>query len=156
MVCGKAFRIVGWDCHRDFWGNFTWFCVCFFGLLDWILVIQVWYEISLLQPLLPPSPPPPPAQVQVRWQICPWPLKTDDVTRVQEILRVVTGDSGGVGMCCVAFLLMLLLSTSYCYWSIYTYLFYHRRSQWTIDPLLTKPWIRKTVLQFPLQSARTR
>ena len=150
-----------WDCHRNFRGNFTWFCVCFSDLLDWIVVTQAWYEINLSSPPSTPTPPPPPAQVT--WQICPWPLKTDKVT---SDARDSTGGywrfvGGGGANVLGSFVLCELgtfvrLSPSNCYWSICTYLFYPRRSHWTIDRLLTKLWIRKTVLQFLLQSAHTR
>ena len=53
-VCGKAFRILGvderkcrWVVKQDFQGNFmvnvTWFFPFFSGLLDWIVLILVWF-----------------------------------------------------------------------------------------------------------------
>ena len=65
-VSGKAFRILGlldeskgrWVVKQDFQGNFmangTWFFPIFFDLLDWIVLILVWF-FKLVS--------------------CPWPLK---------------------------------------------------------------------------------
>ena len=70
---GKAFRILGlderkgrWVVEQDFHGNFqvnvTWFFAFFSGVLDWIVLILVWFERSL-------------HYAQVSRQSCPWPLK---------------------------------------------------------------------------------
>ena len=72
-VFGKAFRISGlderkgwWLVEQDFHGNFqvivTWFFAFFSGVLDWIVLILVWFERSL-------------HSAQVSRQSCPWPLK---------------------------------------------------------------------------------
>ena len=79
IVFRKAFRILGlgerkgrWamqqDFHGDFQVNVTWFFASFSGVLDWIVLILVWFERSL-------------HSAQVSGQSCPWPLKTDDVTK---------------------------------------------------------------------------
>ena len=73
IVFRKAFRILGlgerkgrWaieqDFHGDFQVNVTWFFASFSGVLDWILLILVWFERSL-------------HSAQVRGQSRPWPLK---------------------------------------------------------------------------------
>ena len=57
-VFRKAFRILGlderkgrWVVEQDFHGNFqvhvTWFFASFSGVLDWIVLILVWFERSL-------------------------------------------------------------------------------------------------------------
>ena len=57
-VFRKAFRILGlnerkgkWVVEQDFHGNFqvhvTWFFAFFSGVLDWIVLILVWFERSL-------------------------------------------------------------------------------------------------------------
>ena len=72
-VLEKAFRILGlderkgrWVVEQDFHGNFqvnvTWFFAFFSGVLDWIVLILVWFERSL-------------HSAQVSRQSCPWPLK---------------------------------------------------------------------------------
>ena len=72
-VFKKAFRILGlgerkgsWAVEQDFHGNFqvnvTWFFAFFSGVLDWIVLILVWFERSL-------------HSAQVSRQSCPWPLK---------------------------------------------------------------------------------
>ena len=72
-VFRKAFRILGYgerkgrwameqDVHGDFQVNVTWFLSFFSGVLDWIVLILVWFKRSL------PS-------AQVSGQSCPWPLK---------------------------------------------------------------------------------
>ena len=72
-VFRKAFRILGlderkgrWVVEQDFHGNFqvnvTWFFASFSGVLDWIVLILVWFERSL-------------HSAQVSRQSCPWPLK---------------------------------------------------------------------------------
>ena len=72
-VFRKAFRILGlgerkdrWvmeqDFHGDFQVNVTWFFACFSGVLDWIVLILVWFERSL-------------QSAQVNEGSCPWPLK---------------------------------------------------------------------------------
>ena len=69
----KAFRILGlgerkgrWVMEQDFHGDFqvkvTWFFACFSGVLDWIVLILVWFERSL-------------HSAQVSKESCPWPLK---------------------------------------------------------------------------------
>ena len=78
-VFRKAFRILGlgeskgrWakeqDFHGDFQVNVTWFFASFSGVLDWIVLILVWFERSL-------------HSTQVTEDSCPWTLKTDDVTK---------------------------------------------------------------------------
>ena len=73
IVFGKAFRISelderkGWwlveqDFHGNFQVNVTWFFAFFSGVLDWIVLILVWFERSL-------------HSAQVSRQSCPWPLK---------------------------------------------------------------------------------
>ena len=58
IVFRKAFRILGlgerkgkWameqDFHGDFQVNVTWFFASFFGVLDGIVLILVWFERSL-------------------------------------------------------------------------------------------------------------
>ena len=58
ILVGKAFRILGlderkgrWVVEQDFHGNFqvnvTWFFAFFSGVLDWIVLILVWFERSL-------------------------------------------------------------------------------------------------------------
>ena len=88
-VFRKCFRILGlderkgrWVVEQDFHGNFQvnvkWFFALFSGVLDWIVLILVWFERS-------------PHSAHVSGQSCPWPLKelcheiqanekTDDVT----------------------------------------------------------------------------
>ena len=73
-VFSKAFRISGldkrkgrWEVDQDFHGNFkvnvTFFFFCLFsGVLDWVVLILVWFERSL-------------HSTQVSRQSCPWPLK---------------------------------------------------------------------------------
>ena len=72
-VFRKAFRILGlgerkgrWVVEQDFHGNFqvdvTWFFAFFSGLLDWTVLILVWFERSL-------------QSAHVSGQSCPWPLK---------------------------------------------------------------------------------
>ena len=72
-VFRKAFRILGlgerkgrWameqNFHGDFQVNVTWFFASFSGVLDWIVLILVWFERSL-------------QSAQVSEQSCPWPLK---------------------------------------------------------------------------------
>ena len=72
-VFGKAFRILGlgerkgrWVMEQDFHGDFqvlvTWFFASFSGVLDWIVLILVWFERSL-------------HSAQVSRQSCPWQLK---------------------------------------------------------------------------------
>ena len=80
-VFRKAFRILGlderkgrWVVEQDFHGNFqvhvTWFFASFSGVLDWIVLILVWFERSL-------------HSAQVSEQSCPWPLKLMTSQRVQ-------------------------------------------------------------------------
>ena len=77
----KAFRILGlgerkgrWgmeqDFHWDFQVNVTWFFASFSGVLDWIVLILVWFERSL-------------HSAQVSGQSCPWPLKLMTSQRVE-------------------------------------------------------------------------
>ena len=72
-VFRKAFRILGlgerkgrWVMEQDFHGDFqvlvTWFFASFSGVLDWIVLILVWFERSL-------------HSAQVSRQSCPWQLK---------------------------------------------------------------------------------
>ena len=72
-VFRKAFRILGlgerkgrWVMEQDFHGDFqvlvTWFFASFSGVLDWIVLILVWFERSL-------------HSAHVSGQSCPWPLK---------------------------------------------------------------------------------
>ena len=72
-VVRKAFRILElderkgrWVVEQDFHGNFqvdvTFFLVFFSGVLDWIVLILLWFERSL-------------HSAQVSGQSCPWPLK---------------------------------------------------------------------------------
>ena len=72
-VFRKAFRILGlderkgrWVVEQDFHGNFqvnvTWFFALFSGVLDWIVLILVWFERSL-------------HSAHISGQSCPWPLK---------------------------------------------------------------------------------
>ena len=56
------------DFHGDFQVNVTWFFASFSGVVDWIVLILVWFERSL-------------HSAQVGRQSCPWPLKTDDITK---------------------------------------------------------------------------
>ena len=81
IVFRKAFRILGlgerkgrWameqDFHGDFQVNVTWFFASFSGVLDWIVLILVWFERSL-------------HSAQVRGQSCPWPLKLIMSQRVE-------------------------------------------------------------------------
>ena len=78
-VFRKAFRILGlgerkgrWameqDFQEDFQVNVTWYFASFSGVLDWTVLILVWFERSL-------------HSTQVSRQSCPWPLKTDDVIK---------------------------------------------------------------------------
>ena len=80
-VFRKAFRILGlgerkgrWVMEQDFHGDFqvlvTWFFASFSGVLDWIVLILVWFERSLH-----------PAQVSEK--SCPWPLKLMTSQRVE-------------------------------------------------------------------------
>ena len=72
-VYRKAFRILGldkrkgrWVVEQDFYGNFqvnvTWFFAFFSCVLDWIVLILVWFERCL-------------HSSQLSGQGCPWPLK---------------------------------------------------------------------------------
>ena len=72
-VLRKAFRILGWDerkgrwiVEQDFHGSFqvnvTLFSAFFSGVLDWIVLILVWFERFL-------------HSAQVSGQSFPWPLK---------------------------------------------------------------------------------
>ena len=80
-VFGKAFRILGlderkgrWAMEQDFHGDFqvkvTWFFASFSGVLDWIVLILVWFERSL-------------HSAQVSAESCPWPLKLMTSQRVE-------------------------------------------------------------------------
>ena len=93
-VFRKAFRILGlgerkgrWameqDFHGDFQVNVTWFFASFSGVLDWIVLILVWFERSLYS-------------AQVSRQSCPWPLKlmTSQAVEGHGSAWVVTGGSG--------------------------------------------------------------
>ena len=72
-VFRKAFRILGlgerkgrWVVEQDFHGNFqvnvTWLFAFFSGVLDWIVLLLVWFKRSL-------------HSAHVGRQICPWPLE---------------------------------------------------------------------------------
>ena len=50
------------DFHGNVQVNVTWFFAFFLGLLEWMVIILVWFERSL-------------HSSQVGWQSCPWPLK---------------------------------------------------------------------------------
>ena len=80
-VFRKAFRILGlgerkgrWameqDFHGDFQVNVTWFFASFSGVLDWIVLILVWFERFL-------------HSAQVSEESCPWPLKLMTSQRVE-------------------------------------------------------------------------
>ena len=80
-VFGKAFRILGlgerkgrWTMEQDFHGDFqvnvTWFFASFSSVLDWIVLILVWFERPL-------------HSAQVSRQSCPWPLKPMTSQRVE-------------------------------------------------------------------------
>ena len=79
-VFRKAFRILGLgerkgrsmeqDFHGDFQVLVTWFFASFSGVLDWIVLILVWFERSL-------------HSAQVSGQSCPWPLKLMTSQRVE-------------------------------------------------------------------------
>ena len=90
-VFRKAFRILGlgerkgrWvmeqDFHGDFQVNVTWFLASFSGVLDWIALILLWFERSVLS-------------AQVSWQSCPWPLKLMTSQRVEK-MWIRTGSYG--------------------------------------------------------------
>ena len=77
----NAFRILGLDARKGRWvveqnfrGNFQvnvrWFLVVFSGVLDWIVLILVWFERSL-------------HSAQVSGQSCPWSLKLMTSQRVE-------------------------------------------------------------------------
>ena len=76
-VFRKAFRILGlgeskgrWVMEQDFQVNVTWFFASFSGVLDWIVLILVWFERSL-------------HSAQVSEESCPWPLKLMTSQRVE-------------------------------------------------------------------------
>ena len=80
-VFRKAFRILGlgerkgrWvmeqDFHEDFQVLVTWFFASFSSVLDWIVLILVWFERSL-------------HSAQVSEESCPWPLKLMTSQRVE-------------------------------------------------------------------------
>ena len=82
-VYRKAFRILGlgerkgrWameqDFHGDFQVNVTWFFASFSGVLDWIVLILVWFERSL-------------HSAQVSGQNGPWQLKLMTSQRVERM-----------------------------------------------------------------------
>ena len=61
----SCFIFFGWqDFHGNFQVNVTWFFAFFWGVLDWNLLILVWFERSLHS-----------AQVTCSGQSCVWPLK---------------------------------------------------------------------------------
>ena len=81
IVFRKAFRILGfgerkgrWAMEQDFQGDFqvnvTWFFASFSGVLDWIVLILVWFKRSL-------------HSAQVSGRSCPWPLKLITSQRVE-------------------------------------------------------------------------
>ena len=97
-VFGKAFRILGlderkgrWAVEQDFHGNFqvnvTWFFAFFSGVIDWIVLILVWFERSL-------------HSAQVSAQSCPRPLKLMKSQAVERtwIRTGVTGSSEANGL----------------------------------------------------------
>ena len=59
---GKGRCVVEQDFHGNFQVNVTWFFAFFSGVLDWIVLILVWFKRSL-------------HSAQVSGQTCPWPLK---------------------------------------------------------------------------------
>ena len=75
------------DFHGDFQVNVMCFFASFSGVLDWIVLIVVWFERSL-------------HSAQVSEESCPWPFKTDDVTKGRKdldprgLLRAVQGRMG--------------------------------------------------------------
>ena len=79
-VLRKAFRILGlgerkgrWAMEQDFHGDFqvnVTFFASFSGVLDWIMLILVWFERSL-------------HSAQVSEESCPWPLKLMTSQRVE-------------------------------------------------------------------------
>ena len=87
-VLRTAFRILGlderrgrWVVEQDFHGNFlvnvTWFFVFFSGVLDWIVLILMWFERSI-------------HSEQVSGQSYPWPLKLI-MPQVAERRWILTG-----------------------------------------------------------------
>ena len=68
----KAFRILAMeqDFHGDFQVNITRFFAFFSSVLDWIVLILVWFQRSL-------------HSAQVSRQSCPWPLKLMTSQRVE-------------------------------------------------------------------------
>ena len=93
-VFRKCFRILGlderkgtWvveqDFHGNFWVNVTWFFALFSGVLDWIVLILVWFERSL-------------HYAHVSGQSCPWPLKLM-TSQVVEGMWIHTGGYGRLG-----------------------------------------------------------
>ena len=98
IVFRKAFRILGlgerkgrWvmeqDFHGDFQVNVTWFFACFSSVLDWIVLLLVWFERSL-------------HSAQVSKESCHWPLKLMPSQWVERtwIRTGVTGGSGANGL----------------------------------------------------------
>ena len=94
-VFRKAFRILGlgerkgrWvmeqDFHVDFQVLVTWFFASFSGVLDWIVLILVWFERSLYS-------------AQHSEESCPWPLKLMTSQRVERTW-IRTGGSGANGL----------------------------------------------------------
>ena len=90
-VLRKAFRILGlgerkgrWVMEQDFHGDFqvlvTWFLASFSGVLDWIVLILVWFERSL-------------HSTQVTEESCPWTLKLMTSQRIERTL-IRTGGYG--------------------------------------------------------------
>ena len=65
----------------------TWFLSFFSGVLDWIVLILVWFERSL-------------HSKQVSRQSCPWPLKLMTPQRVERTW-ICTGGSGANGLSCM-------------------------------------------------------
>ena len=68
------------DFHGDFQVNVTWFFASFSGVLDWIVLILVWFERSL-------------HSAQVSEESCPWPLKLVTSQRVERTW-ICTGGYG--------------------------------------------------------------
>ena len=95
IVFRKDFRILGlgerkgrWameqDFHGDFQVNVTWFLSFFSGVLDWIVLVLVWFERSL-------------HSEEVSGQRCPWPIKLM-TSQAVERTWIRTGGSGANGL----------------------------------------------------------
>ena len=85
ILVGKVFRkafviLVEQDFHGNFQVNVTWLFAFFSGVLDWIVLILVWFKRSL-------------HSAQVSGQICPWPLELM-TSQVVEGTWICTGGYG--------------------------------------------------------------